>query len=78
MMSDSNEIDQIVQEILSDMPLKEKAAIANLDEEKIPYLQYAFDACVRSQLGQDDEIGKDVMHRMWEVLKGTHRVRRVK
>ena len=77
-MSDSNKIDQIIQEILSDMSLKEKAAIANLDEGKVPYLQYAFDVCIRSQLGQDDEMSKDVMHRMWEVLQETHRVRCVK
>lgn len=72
------EIDQIVQEILVDLPLKEKAAIANLEEDKVPYLQYAFDVCVIGQLGQDDEIGKGVMHRVWEVLQKTHRVRCVK
>ena len=31
-------IDQIVQEILADMSLKEKATIANLVEDKVPYL----------------------------------------
>jgi hypothetical protein len=51
-MSDASNIDQIVQDILADMPLKEKAAIANLNE--------------------------DVMHRIWEVLQETHRVRCVK
>jgi len=35
-MFDSTKIDQIVQDILADMPLKEKAAIANLDEDKVP------------------------------------------
>jgi len=34
-MSESSEIDQIVQDILADMPLKEKAIIANLDEDKV-------------------------------------------
>ena len=77
-MPDSNNIDQIVQDILADMPLKEKAIIANLDEDKVPYLQYAFDVCIRGQLDEDDKMGKDVMHRVWEVLKQTHRVRRVK
>lgn len=67
-MANSSEIDQIVQDILTDMPLKEKAIIANLDEDKVPYLQYAFDVCIRSQLGKDDEMGKDVMHRIWEEL----------
>jgi len=74
-MTDSNDINQVVQEILADMPLKEKAAIANLDEDKVPYLQYAFDVCVSDQLGKDDEMSKDVMHRIWEVLQETHRVR---
>ncbi len=32
-MTSSNDIDQIVQDILADMPLKEKAIIANLDED---------------------------------------------
>ena len=73
-MTNSNEIDQIVQDILADMSLKEKAMIANLDEEDVPYLQYAFDTLV----GEDDEIGKNVMRRMWEMLQETHRVRRVK
>ena len=31
-VTNPNEIDQIVQDILDDMPFKEKAAIANLDE----------------------------------------------
>ena len=74
-MLDSNNIDQIVQDILADMPLKEKAIIANLDEDKVHYLQYAFDVCIRGQLGKDDEISKDVMHRIWEVLQETHRIR---
>ena len=77
-MTNRSEIDQIVQDILADMPLKEKAIIANLDENKVPYLQYAFDVCIRSQLGKDDEMGKDVMHRIWEVLQETYRVRCVK
>ena len=74
-MPDNSNIDEMVQEILSDMSLKEKAAIANLDEEKVTYLQYAFDICVRNRLGSTDETGKDIMHRILEVLQATHRVR---
>jgi len=77
-MPNTASLDDIVQEILADMPLKEKAAIANLDEDKVPYLQYAFDVCVRRQLGKDDEICKDAIHRVWRVLQETHRLRRVK
>ena len=77
-MPNNSNIDEMVQEILDDMSLKEKAAIANLDEGDIKYLQYAFDVCVRGQLGKDDEMSKDVMHRIWEILQETHRVRCVK
>lgn len=77
-MPEPSNIDQIVQEILSDMPLKDKAAIANLDEDKVPLLQYAFDIWVRNQVGEDDETSKDVMHRIWKVLQETHRIRNVK
>ena len=55
-----SDIDQIVQDILADMSLKEKAAIANLDEGKVPWLRYAFDTCIRSQTGNHDEMAKDI------------------
>jgi hypothetical protein len=67
-MTKSFDIDQIVQDLLTEMPLKEKAAIANLDEDKVPLLQYAFDVYLKHGLGMDDETSKDVMHRIWEVL----------
>ncbi len=74
-MTDNSNIDEVVQEILAGMSLKEKAAITNLDEDKIPLLQYAFNVWILSQLGEDDEISKDVMLRIWKVLQETHRVR---
>jgi hypothetical protein len=77
-MTDSTENVQIAQEILTEMSLKERTAFANLNESDIPYLQHAFDACVRSQPGTDDEIGRDIMQRIWAILQETHRVRCVK
>lgn len=77
-MPSSSDIDQIVQDILADMPLKEKAAIANLYEEDVPFLQYAFEVCVRDQIGRGDELSEDVMQRLWEVLQKTHRIRSIK
>jgi hypothetical protein len=50
MMPNSTDIDQIVQEILADMPLKEKAAIVNLDEVIInlfrPYVSVFWKTCM--------------------------------
>ncbi|MCB2141121.1 hypothetical protein KQH27_00270 [bacterium] len=77
-MTTTNEIDQIVQEILEDMSLKEKAEIADLEEKDILYFQDIFDTYISGQLGQGDKMGKDVMNRIWEVLRETHRVRILK
>jgi hypothetical protein len=57
-MFDLTNIDQIVLDILAGMPMKEKAIITNLDEDKVPYLQYAFDVCIRGQIGKDDEMSR--------------------
>jgi hypothetical protein len=77
-MSAESEKNQIVQDILAAVPLRDKAAIANLDEEDVRFLQYAFDVCVTGKLGEDHEEGKDVMYRIWKVLQETHRFRCVK
>ena len=57
-MSDSTNIDHIAREIMADMPLRENAATANLDEENLPYRQHTFDVCI----GMDDELGKHDHH----------------
>ena len=77
-MTRTSDIDQIVQDILSSMSLRDKASIANLDEGDIEYLKYAFDLSATGKIGKDHDVGKDVMHRIWKVLQETHRVRRVK
>ena len=50
-MTNPANIDQIVQDILADLSLKEKAAIANLDKDKVPLLQYAFAVFLSDKLG---------------------------
>jgi len=67
-------IDEIVLDILDGMSLRDKAAIAQLDEGDVPYLQYAFAKIA----DEDDELGRNVMHLIWKVLQETHRVRVVK
>jgi len=70
----AEDIDEIMLDILDGMSLHDKAAIAQLDEGDLPYLQYAFEKIV----GEDDEMGRNVMHLIWKVLQETHRVRCVK
>ena len=75
---DTLDIDRIVADILSAMPLKEKSLIANMDEKSLPYLQYAFDVYISRKIGDDPETGREVMKRIWQTLQDTHRIRLVR
>lgn len=77
-MIDYSELDQIALEILEEMSLKEKASIASLEEREILHFHKLFDTLIIEHLGEQDEIGKAVVHRIWEVLRKTHRIRSLK
>ena len=73
-------ISQIVDEIISELPLKERTDIANMNEEEAEILQSTFDLYVRRKVGsktEDDEYS-DIMNELWKRLKETHRLRIVK
>jgi hypothetical protein len=72
------DVQRIVAEILSGMSLKEKALIAQMDEESLPYLQYAFDVYISKGAGDDPETGREIMKRVWQTLQETHRIRIVR
>jgi hypothetical protein len=67
-------VDMIVQEILTDMSLKDKAAIANTGPSSDPGLDTVFEELTRD----DDETSKAVLRKIWEELHETYRIRRVK
>ncbi len=67
----------IVAQILSDMSLKERSLIANMDEQSLPYLQYAFDIYISRAIGDDPQTGREVIKRVWQTLQKTHRIRLV-
>ena len=68
------DIDMIVQEILTDMTLRDKAAIANTNPATGTNLEDVFEELTR----EDDETSKAVLHKIWEELQDTYRIRRVK
>ena len=73
-------IDQIIDEIISELPLKERTDIANMNKEDAEILQRTFDLYVRRKIGskaEDDEYS-DIMNELWERLRETHRLRIVK
>ena len=67
------DIDMIVQEILDDMSLKDKATIANTSPAAPTHFDDAFEELTRD----DDETSKAVLRKIWEELYGSYRIRRV-
>jgi hypothetical protein len=74
---DPPDIDAIAEEILAGMSLKERSLIAYMEERSLPYLQYAFDIYLTPELGDDPELGRAIMKRIWQRLQATHRIRLV-
>ncbi|MDO9567245.1 MAG: hypothetical protein Q7J15_10945 [Candidatus Desulfaltia sp.] len=73
-------IDQIIDEIIAELPLKERTDFANMNKEDAEILQRTFDLYIRRKIGsktEDDEYS-DIMNKLWERLSETHRLRIVK
>ena len=76
--SSKDTLDQIVDEIISELPLEEKMSLANMGEDNIEVLQSVFDLYIRSKIDPEDEEYTDIMKALWEKLQKTHRLRVVK
>ena len=62
-------IDQLVDEILTDMSHREKDATTPSDISSVPDFEDAFGTLIQD----DDETSKDAMRKIWKKLKHTHR-----
>ena len=71
-------ISQIVDEILSEMPLEEKVSLANMEKKDVEVLQVVFDLYIRNKVDPDDEEYENIMHELWNRVRETHRLRVVK
>jgi hypothetical protein len=69
---------QIFDEIISEMPLKEKIALANMKKKDVGVLQGVFDLYIRSKVNPEDEEYTNIMQRLWKRLRETYRLRVVK
>ena len=69
---------QIVDEIISEMPLKERVSLANMKREDIEVLQTVFDLYVRDKIESEDMEYENTMNKIWNRLQETHRLRVVK
>jgi len=71
-------ISQIVEEILSEMPLEERVSLANMEMKEVKILQGIFDLYVRNRLDTDDEDYENIMLELWKRVRETHLLRVVK
>ena len=71
-------VSQIVDEILSKMPLEERVSLADMNKEDVEVLQGVFDLYIRSKVDPDDEDSENIMHELWKRVRETHRLRVVK
>lgn len=71
-------IDQIVDEILSEMPLEERVSLANMEKKEVKVLQGVFDLYIRNKVDPDNEEYENIMYELWDKVRGTHRLRVVK
>jgi len=77
--SQTNDIEQIVDEIISELPLGEKVSMANMDKEDIDVLQSIFDLYIKNKIGSEHEEEYTViMKALWERLQETHKLRVIK
>ena len=69
---------EIVDEILSEMPLEERVSLANMKKKDVEVLQGVFDLYIRSKIDPDDEECENIMHELWKRVRETHLLRVVK
>ena len=74
---DPEETENIVQEILEDLPLREKSVIANMNAIELDTLQTILDRYVEGK-GLRIRDGKGVMKEVWNRLRESHRLKLVK
>jgi len=73
-------VDEIIEEIISELPLKERVAIANMNKADVEMLKNVFNKYVRgkSDIELDDNEFTDIMNKLCTKLHQTHKLRVVK
>jgi len=66
----------IIDEIIADLPLKERNSIANMDEIDVEILQSVFEFYIQSKIGLSEYKERiDFMRQLADKLKKTHKLR---
>ncbi len=69
---------QTSDEIISEMPLRERASLAKMKKEDVEVLQDVFDLYIRSKIDPEDEEHENIMHKLWKRIRETHKIRVMK
>ena len=75
--SKKDALDLTVNEIISKLPLIERAFLANMKKKSVDTLQYVLDLYVRSKVDSEDEKYVNIMNELWQKLQKAHRLRLV-
>ncbi len=80
MKNDLFSADEIIEEIISELPLKERVAIANMNKEDVEMLKNVFNKYVRGKTDTevDDSEYTNIMNNLCTKLRQTHKLRVVK
>ena len=78
--NDISPVDEIIEEIISVLPLKERVELANMNKETVAMLKNIFDMYVRGKTDTevDDSEYTDIMNNLWSKLQKTHKLKIVK
>jgi len=78
--SELSPADEIIEEIISELSLKERVAIADMNKEDIEILKNVFNKYVREKTDteSDDSEYTDIMNNLWSKLQKTHKLRIIK
>ena len=78
--SELSPADEIIEEIISELSLKERVAIADMNKEDIEILKNVFNKYVRGKTDTetDDSEYTDIMNNLWSKLQKTHKLRIIK
>ena len=71
-------MDQIVDEIISQLPLKERVSLANMKKKDVEVLQGVFDLYIRSKIDAEDMEYENIMNELWKRIRETHLIKVVK
>ena len=75
-----DKLEKLLDEIISELPFKERVSFANLNEKDFEILQNVFLLCSRSRMDAEyeDEDYNSILRQLWKRLQQTHRLRLVK